>query len=118
MLRILTHVDVVIVPPEVAELGNLGVVGLEEQTSLNAHLAMIESAVVKTHIRDVSRPAAGEHDGPPGGVEGSAHVGIAGVVVRWGGMATVQLQHVHAPVGKCLYQDGRVTVCKNSQACG
>lgn len=61
----------------------------------------------QTHIGDVSWPAAGEHDGSSGGVEGSAHVGVASLVVCLGGTATIQLQHVHTPVCKCLYTNSR-----------
>ena len=73
---------------------------------MQAHTHTAAETNSLAHLTDVSRPATGEDDRPPGGIQSSRHVRITYVVEGSVGIATVQLQHVHTPHCKCLHAEG------------
>ena len=54
------------------------------------------------HLCLIIWPTARIHDGSTSGVQGTGHVGVTSLVDLLACMATVQLQHIYAPIRKCL----------------
>ena len=98
-----SYLNVVIVPPQIAVFGNLGIVWLQNECVLQCVCVCVCVCVhVCTYVGEVGWPATGENDGSSSGVERMTHIGVPRLIDGSIGITPIQFQHVYTPFCKCL----------------